>query len=76
MSTAVRVTGKVKFYRSENGYGFIAPDDGSGDVFVHVTGLADSIPHLLQDQRVSYEIVASDRGKGNGKKAANVRLAG
>jgi cold shock protein len=71
---SVRVTGKVKFYNESKAFGFIAPDDGSGDVFVHITGLADSIPHLLQDQRVSFEIVASDRGKGNGKKAANVKL--
>jgi CspA family cold shock protein len=74
MSTAARVTGKVKFWNGEKGFGFVVPDDNSGDVFVHVTGLANSIPHLLPDQRVSYEVVASDRGKGNGKKAANVKL--
>lgn len=71
---SVRVNGKVKFYKSDIGYGFIQPDDGSDDVFVHVTSLANSLPSLIQDQRVSFEIVASDRGKGNGKKAANVRL--
>jgi CspA family cold shock protein len=71
---SVRINGKVKFWNADKGFGFLVPEDNSGDVFVHVTGLADSIPHLLQDQRVSYEVVASDRGKGNGKKAANVRL--
>lgn len=70
----VRVTGKVKFFNDEKGFGFIVPDDGSPDVFVHKTALSRSLPNLLTDQPVSYELVESDKPKGNGKRAVNVEL--
>jgi CspA family cold shock protein len=70
----VRVTGRVKFF-SDKGFGFIAPDNGGDDVFVHKTGLVDSLDSLCVDQRVSFEIVSSERrNKGNGKKADKVML--
>lgn len=69
----VRVTGKVKFFSDEKGFGFIRPDDGSDEVFVHRTDLG-TLNMLITDQKVSYELVDSKQRKGNGKKAANVEL--
>lgn len=70
----VRVTGKVKFFTDEKGYGFIRPDDGGDEVFVHRTDLGSSLTMLIPDQRVSYELVENKSRKGNGFKAANVEL--
>jgi cold shock protein len=69
-----RVTGKVKFFSDEKGYGFIQPDDMGAEVFVHRTDLGHSLTILLADQHVSYDLVDSSSKKGNGKKAANVEL--
>lgn len=56
-------TGKVKFFNSTKGFGFIQPDDGSRDVFVHATALERAgISMLSEGQKVSYDVV-SDRGK-------------
>ncbi len=56
-------TGKVKWYNSQKGYGFIAPDDGGKDVFVHATALeAAGLRSLNDGQAVSFEL-QSDRGK-------------
>ena len=74
MSSA-RVTGKVKFWLDERGYGFIHPDDASPEVFVHRTDLGHSLTLLIAGQCVSYDLVDNERKKGNGKKAANVELA-
>lgn len=50
-------TGTVKWYNSQKGFGFIAPDDGGKDVFVHATALeAAGIPGLNDGQKVSYEL--------------------
>ncbi len=58
-------TGKVKWYNSQKGYGFIAPDDGGKDVFVHATALEAAGLRALNDgQAVSYEIT-QDRGKSS-----------
>lgn len=70
----VRVTGSVKFFSDEKGFGFIRPDDGGDEVFVHRTDLAQSLNMLMPDQKVRYELVESRGKKGNGKKAANVEL--
>jgi CspA family cold shock protein len=72
--SGVRVTGKIKFFSEEKGYGFIRPDDGSDDVFVHRSDLNGLLNALQPDQRITYELVATQSKKGNGKKAANVRL--
>jgi len=70
----VRVQGRVKFFSDEKGYGFIQPDNGGNEVFVHRTDLSRSLNILLTDQHVSYELVDSATRKGNGKKAANVEV--
>ena len=61
----MRQTGTVKFYNSEKGYGFIKPDDGGKDVFVHVTAVERSgIGVLNEGMRISFETEPDKRGKG------------
>ncbi|NOX83422.1 Cold shock protein of CSP family [hydrothermal vent metagenome] len=56
-------TGTVKWYNPQKGYGFIAPDEGGKDVFVHATALeAAGIRSLDDGQTVSFELT-EDRGK-------------
>ena len=56
-------TGTVKFFNTQKGYGFIQPDDGSKDVFVHITAVERAVMRSLNEgQKVSYEIV-TERGK-------------
>ncbi len=55
--------GTVKFFNSKKGYGFIVPDDGSRDIFVHITAVERAGWRSLEEgQKVSYEIV-TERGK-------------
>ena len=63
--------GTVKFFNTTKGYGFIAPDDGSKDVFIHISALEKAGLHQLNDgQKVSYE-VATNNGKTS---AVNIQL--
>ena len=58
-------TGKVKWFNSTKGYGFIQPDDGGKDVFVHVSAVEEAGIKggcLVEEQIVSYELV-DNRGK-------------
>lgn len=58
------MTGTVKFFSENRGFGFIAPDDGSKDIFVHISSCAESIDALQQGQRVRYaERTAERSGK-------------
>jgi CspA family cold shock protein len=55
--------GTVKFFNTQKGYGFIRPEDGSKDVFVHITAVERAgLRSLVEGQRVTYEIV-TERGK-------------
>ncbi|ABS17222.1 MULTISPECIES: cold-shock protein [Brucella/Ochrobactrum group] len=64
-------TGTVKFFNQDKGFGFITPESGGSDVFVHVSGLAQAGVSLGEGQKVSYEI-GQDRKTGKAK-AENVR---
>jgi len=56
-------TGTVKWFNGTKGYGFIEPDDGGKDVFVHVSAVeAAGLSGLQEDQKVNYEVV-ENRGK-------------
>jgi cold shock protein len=48
-------TGHVKFYKAEKGFGFITPDNGGPDVFVHISRCQDYIETLQEGQRVTYD---------------------
>ncbi|WP_420405332.1 cold-shock protein [Nisaea sp.] len=56
--------GTVKWFNSTKGYGFIEPEDGSNDAFVHITALERSgIAGLDEGQRVSFDLVPGQNGK-------------
>lgn len=64
--------GTVKFFNDSKGYGFIAPDGGGNDAFVHISALERAgMASLQKDQRVSYDI-EQDRGKSS---AVNIQNA-
>jgi CspA family cold shock protein len=64
-------SGTVKWFSDDKGFGFITPDDGSKDVFVHHSGIAgDGYRSLAEGAKVSYEAENGDKGP----KAVNVRL--
>ena len=65
-------TGTVKWFNAQKGFGFIQPEDGGKDVFVHITAVqAAGLNGLDEGQRVTYEVVR-ERGK---EAAANLRPA-
>ena len=58
------ITGTVKFFNADKGYGFIAPDGGGNDAFVHITAVERAgMPTLNQNQRVTYGLEPDKRGK-------------
>jgi CspA family cold shock protein len=57
--------GTVKFFNAEKGYGFIKPDDGGRDIFVHITAVEHAgLRSLAEGQRISFEIEPDKKGKG------------
>lgn len=66
-------TGTVKWFNAEKGYGFITPDDGGRDLFVHYTGIEGTGYRALSEgQKVEYEATQGQKGP----QATNVRVAG
>ena len=65
-------TGKVKWFNKTKGFGFIAPDEGGKDVFVHISALERSgIDNLADDQKVSFEMSSGRDGR---ESADNIEL--
>lgn len=65
--------GKVKWFNSAKGYGFITRDDGQGDVFVHFSAInSNGYKSLAENDEVEFEVTTSDKGD----KAANVSKVG
>jgi len=68
----MRISGTLKFYNASKGFGFIAPDDGSKDVFVHASALEKSgIDALNEGDKVTF--VLEDDRKGRGKQAGEIQ---
>lgn len=66
--------GTVKFFNQDKGYGFIQPDDGSSDSFVHISAVqAAGMQTLDKDQRLNYEVETGSNGK---ESAINLSAAG
>jgi cold shock protein len=66
-------TGTVKWFNDAKGFGFITPDDGSEDLFVHFSEIrADGFKSLQDNQRVSFEVRTGPKGK----QATNVQPLG
>ncbi|MBS9721051.1 cold-shock protein [Tianweitania sp. BSSL-BM11] len=66
-------SGTVKFFNAEKGFGFITPDDGGKDVFVHISAVQSSgLPDLQDGQKVHFDTEPDKRGKG--PKAVNLTI--
>jgi CspA family cold shock protein len=67
------ITGTVKFFNADKGYGFITPDTGGQDAFVHISAVERAgFSTLRENQRVSYELEAGKSGKSS---AVNLEAA-
>ena len=67
-------TGTVKFFNTQKGFGFIRPDDGSKDVFVHITAVERAgLKDLTEGQRITFEVEPDKKGKG--PKAVNLVIS-
>ena len=65
--------GTVKFFNDAKGFGFITPDEGGNDAFVHISALeASGMRTLATDQRVSYELQPDRRGR---ESATNIKAS-
>ena len=66
-------TGTIKFFNPDKGYGFIKPDGGGNDIFVHITAVEQAgLRSLSEGQKISFEIEPDKKGKG--PKAVNLKL--
>ena len=67
------ITGTVKFFNIDKGYGFIQPEDGSSDAFVHISAVeAAGMTTLDREQRVTYDLENDRRGRAS---AVNLKNA-
>jgi cold shock protein len=74
-SIPMAMAGVVKFFNAERGYGFIKPDDGGRDVFVHITAVERAgLKALNEGQRISFDVEPDKKGKG--PKAVNLVITG
>jgi CspA family cold shock protein len=74
-SFPMAMTGTVKFFNAERGYGFIKPDDGGRDVFVHITAVEQAgLKSLNEGQRISFDVEPDKKGKG--PKAVDLVITG
>lgn len=65
-----RISGKVKWFNAQKGYGFISPDEGGKDIFVHYTALEGSGYKTIEEgKEVTFEVVEGNKGT----QAANVQ---
>jgi CspA family cold shock protein len=64
-------TGIVKFFNTDKGFGFIKPDNGGADIFVHISA---GLNGLSENQKVSFDTEPDRRGKG--PKAVNLQISG
>jgi CspA family cold shock protein len=73
MRRTTMTIGTVKWFNAQKGYGFIQPEDGTKDVFVHVSAVERSgIGNLIEGQRISFELERGNQGKVS---AVNLRAA-
>jgi CspA family cold shock protein len=69
----MRRSGTVKFFNKDKGFGFIAPDDGSKDVFVHISAVQrGGLPWLEEGMKMSFDI--SDDSRGRGPQATELQI--
>ena len=69
----MRTTGTVKWFNEAKGFGFITPDDGGADLFVHFSAInATGFRTLAENQRVEFEVTRGQKGP----QAENVRVVG
>jgi len=67
------ITGTVKFFNMDKGFGFIAPDEGGKDVFVHISAVqASGLETLEENQKVNFD--TEDDSNGKGAKAVNLSV--
>jgi cold shock protein len=72
-SRVLRQKGKVKFFDKDRGFGFVTPDSGGRDVFVHISSVQRSgLPHLEEGMVLSY--ATEDDTRGRGPQAINLQL--
>jgi cold shock protein len=69
----MRHTGTVKFFNRDKGFGFISPDGGGKDVFVHVSAVQRAgVPYLEEGMAISFEV--NDDPRGRGQQASSLQL--
>jgi cold shock protein len=71
---AQKQKGTVKFFNMDKGFGFVTPEDGGKDVFIHISAIQESgLTALRENDVITFDTEADQRGKG--PKAVNVALA-